>query len=172
MKVTVRWLYVLGLSICLAGAFPAAAQRGRGGGGGMARGGGMGQTNRQGNPSPSSGGVHNTERAGGMTASQAVERNPQLSSRLQTLLPAGTNVPDAAAGFKNTGQFIAAAHVSHNLGIPFADLKNKMLTGDSLGKAVQTLKPDLPKSEVRKEVKKAQNAAKGDMEKMDRPQEQ
>jgi len=29
-------------------------------------------------------------------------------------------------GFKNQGQFIAALHVSQNLGIPFADLKTAM----------------------------------------------
>src|SRR5439155_26462097 len=34
----------------------------------------------------------------------------------------------ASAGFKNQGQFIAALHVSHNLNIPFDQLKAK-LTG-------------------------------------------
>jgi hypothetical protein len=33
----------------------------------------------------------------------------------------------AALGFKNQGQFIAALHVSQNLGIKFTDLKAKML---------------------------------------------
>jgi len=32
----------------------------------------------------------------------------------------------ASKGFKNQGQFIAALHVSQNLGIPFADLKTAM----------------------------------------------
>ena len=32
----------------------------------------------------------------------------------------------ASLGFKNQGQFIAALHVSRNLGIPFADLKTAM----------------------------------------------
>ena len=32
----------------------------------------------------------------------------------------------ASLGFKNQGQFIAALHVSQNLGIPFADLKTAM----------------------------------------------
>jgi len=33
---------------------------------------------------------------------------------------------EASKGFKNQGQFIAALHVSQNLGIPFADLKTAM----------------------------------------------
>lgn len=69
-------------------------------------------------------------------------KNPALEQRLQALLP-GTNVSDAAKGFKNWGQFVAAVHVSHNLNIPFADLKTKM-TGPqpmSLGQAIQALKP-------------------------------
>lgn len=32
----------------------------------------------------------------------------------------------ASLGFKNQGQFLAALHVSRNLGIPFADLKTAM----------------------------------------------
>jgi hypothetical protein len=34
----------------------------------------------------------------------------------------------ASTGFKNQGQFIAALHVSHNLGIPLP-LKSDMVTG-------------------------------------------
>jgi hypothetical protein len=73
----------------------------------------------------------------------AVPRNPALVTRLQGMLPAGLSVENAAAGFKNQGQFIAAVHVSNNLGIPFGDLKTQMLgEGGSLGKAIHTLKPD------------------------------
>jgi hypothetical protein len=49
----------------------------------------------------------------------------------------------AATGFRNQGQFIAALHVSKNLGIPFIDLKSAM-TGDnrlSLGQAIHQLRP-------------------------------
>jgi hypothetical protein len=55
-------------------------------------------------------------------------------------------VETAAAGFKNQGQFIAALHVSQNLGIPFAQLKAAM-TGpahESLGQAIQDLRPTAP----------------------------
>ena len=69
--------------------------------------------------------------------------NPALVARLQPLLPAGLTLAEAAAGFKNQGQFIAALHVSQNLSIPFANLKTQ-ITGPShasLGQAIHTLKP-------------------------------
>jgi hypothetical protein len=48
----------------------------------------------------------------------------------------------ASAGFRNLGQFVAAVNVSSNLGIPFDQLKTKMVTdGKSLGQAIQLLKP-------------------------------
>jgi hypothetical protein len=51
----------------------------------------------------------------------------------------------AASGtWRNFGQFVAAVNVSHNLRIPFADLKTKMLTdGMSLGQAIQALRPEV-----------------------------
>lgn len=55
---------------------------------------------------------------------------------------------------------MAAVHVSHNLGIPFTDLKEKMLGGDSLGKAIRALKPD---ADAKAEAKKANREAKGDL---------
>jgi hypothetical protein len=80
---------------------------------------------------------------GQMTVSQRIAANPKLATRLQTLLPSNMTLETAASGFKNQGQFIAALHVSHNLHIPFADLKAEM-TGadhDSLGQAIQQLRP-------------------------------
>jgi hypothetical protein len=70
--------------------------------------------------------------------------NSRLSSRLQSLLPPKTALQTAASGFKNQGQFIAALHVSHNLNIPFDQLKTDMTTKhDSLGEAIRKLRPDL-----------------------------
>jgi len=72
-----------------------------------------------------------------------IAANPQLAARLQALLPSGMTLATASTGFKNQGQFIAALHVSHNLNIPFAQLKAEM-TGsdhDSLGQAIQDLRP-------------------------------
>ncbi len=88
--------------------------------------------------------------------------NSKLSSNLQKLLPAGTTPQQACSGFKNLGQCVAAIHVSHNLGIPFADLKTK-LTGsnsESLGKAIQDLKPS---SNSTTEKKKAEKQAQNDI---------
>jgi hypothetical protein len=67
-------------------------------------------------------------------------KNPKLEARLLTLLPPGTVIQDAAMGFKNWGQFVAATHVSTNLGIPFADLKARM-TGIPIGSTVPTMAP-------------------------------
>ncbi|HYR84498.1 MAG TPA: hypothetical protein VE422_10515 [Terriglobia bacterium] len=89
---------------------------------------------------------------------------PELSSRLKPLLPARTTLTDAAAGFKNQGQFIAALHVSKNLGVPFSLVKSRM-TGEkhlSLVDAVRELRPDLEKKEAKAEVKKAEGQAKLD----------
>jgi hypothetical protein len=62
--------------------------------------------------------------------------------RLRLLLPPGTDVTLASTGFKNQGQFVAAVHVSRNLGIPFIDLRARMVdSGMSLGQAIQSLRP-------------------------------
>ena len=78
-----------------------------------------------------------------VTVPAKIVANPALAARLQPLLPSGMTLASAAAGFKNQGQFIAALHVSHNLNIPFTQLKTEM-TGtdhDSLGQAIHELKP-------------------------------
>src|SRR5207248_2067344 len=54
-----------------------------------------------------------------------IDRNPQLKARVQHLLPANMSLNDAAAGFRNQGQFIATLHVANNLNIPFTELKSK-----------------------------------------------
>jgi hypothetical protein len=74
---------------------------------------------------------------------QKIASHPQLASNVHALLPAGTTLNHATASFKNQGQFLAALHVSRNLGIPFSKLKADM-TGDkhlSLGQSIQDLKP-------------------------------
>ena len=70
-----------------------------------------------------------------------ISSHPQLASRLTAMLPKGITLDQASAGFKNQGQFIAALHVSQNLGIPFKDLRTQMVTDHrSLGQSIQTLK--------------------------------
>jgi hypothetical protein len=73
---------------------------------------------------------------------QKLARNTNLASKLQSRLPAGTDLQKAAAGFRNLGQFVAAVNVSHNLDIPFDQLKADMVKkGMSLGQSIQDLRP-------------------------------
>jgi hypothetical protein len=112
-------------------------------------------------------------------------KNAKLEARLLPLLPAGITVQDASQGFKNWGQFVAAVHVSNNLGIPFADLKTRMtgiapgaVPGStvqtapmSLGQAIQSFKGAtatgetgiLSPTRITNEVKKAEDAANSDL---------
>lgn len=100
--------------------------------------------------------------ASGKTASEILTQNTKLSSNLQKLLPQGMTAQQACSGFKNLGQCVAAIHVSHNLDIPFADLKAKNTgTGSvSLGKAIEALKPG---TNAKAETKKAQKQANADL---------
>lgn len=71
-----------------------------------------------------------------------LQKNTNLASKLQSRLPLGTNLTLAASGFRNLGQFVAAVNVSKNLGIPFAELKTRMVDqGMSLGQAIQDARP-------------------------------
>ena len=100
-----------------------------------------------------------------------IEENSALKTKIESLLPAGTDLKTAANGFKNEGQFIAALHVSKNLNIPFDQLKMKM-TGPnamSLGKAIQALKPSVPPKDADKEADKAEKEAKADETKTAKP---
>lgn len=73
---------------------------------------------------------------------QKLQRNTNLASKLQSRLPAGTNLTLASSGFRNLGQFVAAVNVSNNLGIPFWQLKTRMVDrGMSLGQAIQDTRP-------------------------------
>ena len=148
---------------------PLFAQRGGGGGhaGGMGgasgAGGGMGRGSEMGpgssGPNMDRGGMgrgmNSTNLGSQKNAAELLSQNTKLASNLSSLLPAGTNLQQAAAGFKNLGQFVAAVHVSHNLGIPFEDLKTKMTgsNSESLGKAVRDLKPDTNSKDEAKRAK-------------------
>jgi len=115
-----------------------------------------------------------------------IERNPGLKSKIESLLPPNTDLKTALSGFKNDGQFMAALHVSKNLGIPFDQLKATMLgtnpqltatttgstttgsttTGSkpmSLGQAIHTLQPNLSAKDAEKEADKAENQARVDI---------
>jgi hypothetical protein len=102
------------------------------------------------------------ESIGKQDASDILAHNTRLSSNLGKLLPNGMTAQQACGGFKNLGQCVAAVHASHNLGIPFDQLKAKMTgTGNvSLGKAIQDLKPAV---DAKSEVKKAHKQANQDL---------
>ena len=73
---------------------------------------------------------------------QKVQANKELTRELQTRMPAA-DVVAAAAGFRDLQQFVATAHASHNLSIPFDTLKGKVLAGKrtSLRQAIQEIRP-------------------------------
>jgi len=150
------------LALILSAGLAALAQHG-GGGGGKGPGGTPstpGSDRSRGN-SDTRGASSNTN-SGQKTPGELLTQNTKLASKLQGLLPPKTDLQTAASGFKNLGQFVAAVHVSHNLDIPFSDLKGK-LTGphaESLGKAIHDLKPD---ADAKAEVKKAKHEADDDL---------
>ena len=169
-------LMALNLVCVLLAANLAAQGRGRGGGGvGVGVGAGSGVGVGVGNAGVGVGGGASARGNGGAVVhppivnvgqqkpSVALANNTHLASRTQALLPSGTTINEASTGFKNTGEFLAAAHVSCNLGIPFGDLKARM-TGSqkvSLGKAIQELKPE---ANSKSEERKAKAQARADLE--------
>ena len=175
MKRKTALLAALALAVSLR-CFPLFAQRGGGAGMGAGMGGGMGSNmgrgmgdsrggpdmNRGGRMGGMDQGTRQGQSMGAKSPTEILSQNTKLSSQLGKLLPEGTNVQEAAAGFKNLGQFVAAVHVSQNLGIPFDQLKAKMTGPDSesLGKAIKSMRPDV-KSKA--EAKKARKQAKEDI---------
>jgi len=165
---------ILSISLAIGAALglPLWAQHGGGGGGGLGLGravGGVGAgatgvtrgaTGAGSENSSATVGARGQGRGMGKTVgggAASITDNAALSSRVQTLLPGGETISNAAAGFENQGQFIAAAHAAHNLNIPFDQLKAQM-TGtsqSSLGKAIQKLRPDLDGKDVKENVKLA-----------------
>jgi hypothetical protein len=109
-----------------------------------------------------------------------LDQNSKLESNLAKFFPGGTDLLKEAAGFKNLGQFVSAVHVSHNLGIPFDNLKcaelgttaatqegvscSTTVTNSnpiSLGKSIQTLRPDAKPEQA---IKEANQQAEKDLQ--------
>jgi len=152
----IKFILVL-VAVCAFMAMPAFAQHGHGAGG-------MHNASRNSSHGNSADAKADKGSATkGSSVSEKLTDNTKLASKLQGLLPTGTNLQNAAQGFKNLGQFVAAVHVSHNLGIPFDTLKTKMIgpPKESLGKAIQALKPTANSND---ETNKAQKQAKQDMD--------
>ena len=62
-------------------------------------------------------------------------------------------------------QFLSTLHASKDLGIPFDQLKAKMMGSNSpmsLGQAIHALKPNMSEKDVDKEADKAEKEAKAD----------
>jgi hypothetical protein len=133
---------------------------------------------------------HDTTTHGPKTAGELLMQNKNLSSKLAPLVgctgpDTSTCVQNEAKGFRNLGQFVAAAHVSHNLDVPFACLKADMTgtalstsssssasptcpagTGSkklSLGDSIQALKPTMTSSEAKDAAKTATHEANDDI---------
>ncbi len=158
MKRVLLWTLSVATAFSLA-SIPALAQgRGRGAGG-------MHPGPQGGNPGQAQAGPRTMPPASATRVPMQIAKHPGLTTRIQPLLPAGMTVDEAAQGFRNLGQFVAAAHVSRNLGIPFADLKQAM-TGShpqSLGRAIQTLRPSLTPDQVKQDVESAEQETKTDL---------
>jgi len=91
---------------------------------------------------------------------QKLQRNTKLASKLQSRLPAGTDLNTAASGFRNLGQFVAAVNVSNNLGIPFTELKTRMVDQHmSLGQAIQDARPATTSTTTTTAVRRAETDA-------------
>lgn len=139
-RTVAAWLTAGAIALA-ASAAPSFAQ-GRGQGQGQGRGGGQSSPPKAGKPAtpktqPT---TPKTQAPGQMKTPVAV--HPPLARNLQPLLP-GIDVNVASQGFRNLGQFVAAVHVSNNLGIPFTELKTSMVTqGRSLGQSIQELRPN------------------------------
>jgi len=71
-----------------------------------------------------------------------ITAKPQLDARITALLPKNMTLNEASTGFKNQGQFIAALHVSQNLGCDcFKQLQTDMTQKNmSLGQAIQDVR--------------------------------
>lgn len=156
-------------------AMPVFAQHGGGGGhAGGAGGVGHGAAGTHGEGGTTHGknstsGPAGMARTSGKSMTDLLSQNTKLSGKLESML--GLTGPNAltelqgdAAGFKNLGQFVAAVHVSKNLGIPFDQFRSTMITGDkqttTLGAAIHKLKPD---AEAKNESKKATKEANDDL---------
>jgi hypothetical protein len=168
--------------ICALGVGPSLFAQGRGGGSAGGRGGGApssptGPEPTVSRPTPEpdrgkSSGDHapnaNADPRSAQSATNDAARqlagNSGLSAQVAKLFPDGTDLGLMAGGFKNLGAFVSAAHVSKNLGIPFDQIKTRMVRdGSSLGDAIHALKPELGESGAKAEAMRAEERAKKDI---------
>jgi hypothetical protein len=89
---------------------------------------------------------HSLVKATPKTPGELLRQNKQLSDKLSALLrqqnPPVTNLQAASQGFNILWVFVAAVHISDNLGIPFDQLKTAAQASGNLSNAIHMLKPD------------------------------
>jgi hypothetical protein len=102
-----------------------------------------------------------------------LNNNPQLGTKLQLLLP-DTTPEDAAKGYKSIGDFVTAVHASHDVAVPFSQLKCAELGGKfcspetsakptKIENAILALKPDLGKDGAKKAANDAKHEGSTDL---------
>jgi len=73
---------------------------------------------------------------------QDLQRNAIVREAVRVRLPQGTNLNAAASGFRRLELFVATVNASTNLGIPFSELKRRIVNdGMTLGQAIQDMRP-------------------------------
>ncbi len=94
--------------------------------------------------------------------SAILQQHPELVPRLERLLPPGTNLDQAAAGFKDEREFLAAVHAASNLNLSLESLKTALHgpPAKPLAKAIQQLNPAVS---APGEVKRAEAQVKADL---------
>lgn len=73
---------------------------------------------------------------------QDLQRNAVLRETVRVRLPQGTDLITAAGGFRRLELFVATVSASNSLGIPFFELKRRIVNdGMTLGQAIQDIRP-------------------------------
>ncbi len=73
---------------------------------------------------------------------QDLQRNAIVREAVRVRLPQGVNVIAAAGGFRRLELFVATVNASSSLGIPFSELKRRIVgDGMTLGQAIQDIRP-------------------------------
>jgi len=80
--------------------------------------------------------------------------------RVAAMIPAGISTRDACVGFRSLGECSAALHASQNLSIGFADLRERLMSGQSLGAAIHAIKPTVDSLRA---VRRARQQAREDL---------
>lgn len=92
---------------------------------------------------------------------QLLSQNTRLAAKVAELLPPNSDLQKESQGFKTLGEFVSAAHASHDLNIPWDQLRAKITAGDNLGNAIKELSPQ---ADLKTEVRKARREAMKDVE--------